>query len=134
MRFASGNKLFVDLKDLIFIGNLPNYVISEMNPNGNLKEFEQFTNKDSIDYLKSRSEIIDYDCLKTLTEEAIYDYIHSLYDEYFELYKKGKGNYVEQRMEICEYKVSELKNYIDYKKLYDKKYERIKILQNRKER
>ena len=131
MMFASGKKVFVNLRDLIFIGNLPNYVISEMNPNGNVKELEQFTSKESIDYLRNRSEIIDYDYLKNLSEEAIYDYIHSLYEEYFDLYKKGKGVYLERKMEICEYKVNELKKYIDYKKIYDKKYNKVKLLQKK---
>ena len=134
MRIVSGKRLFVDLKDLVFIGNLPNYVIEDMNPNGSYKELEEFKNKEAIEYLKNRPEIIDYDYLNTLSEEAIYDYIHSLYEEYFDLYKKGKDFYLERKMEICEYKVSELKKYIDYKKIYDKKYRKIKLLQKMKEK
>ena len=133
MRFTAGKSMFVEMKDLVFIGNLPNYVISEMKVNSDYKGLEEFENIDSKEYFESRPEVINYDEINDLSEEAIYDLIHSLYEEYFRLYKKGNLPYIKQKMNICEHKVSELKDYIDYKKVYDKKYSNIKRLKLIKE-
>ena len=134
MRFTAGRSMFVEMKDLVFIGNLPNEVISEMKVHSEYKSLEEFKNYESKEYFESRQEILNYDEIKNLSEEAIYDLIHSLYEEYFRLYKKGKSMYVQRKMEICEHKVSELKDYIDYKKVYDKKYKNIKYLIKYKEK
>ncbi|MBQ3475435.1 MAG: hypothetical protein IJH20_04630 [Bacilli bacterium] len=127
MRFVAGESLFVDIKDLVFIGNLPNYVISEMKANSDYKGLEEFKNDDSKKFFESRREIINYDEIDNLSEEEIYDLIHNLYEEYFRLYKVNKTIFIDRKMEICEHKVSELKDYIDYKKVYDKKYKKIKV-------
>lgn len=127
MRFTAGDSLFVDIKDLVFICNLPNYVISEMEVNSDYKGLEEFKNDDSKKYFESRREIINYDDIFNLSEEEIYDLIHNLYEEYFRLYKVNKTIFIDRKMEICEHKVSELKDYIDYKKVYDKKYKKIKV-------
>ena len=82
---------------------------------------------DSKKYFESRREIINYDDIFNLSEEEIYDLIHNLYEEYFRLYKVNKTIFIDRKMEICEHKVSELKDYIDYKKVYDKKYKKIKV-------
>ena len=127
MRFTAGKSLYVEMKDLVFIGNLPNYVISEMKVKSDYKGLEEFKNDNSKKYFESRPEVINYDEIDSLSEEEIYDLIHSLYEEYFRLYKVNKSVFVDRRMEICEHKVSELKDYIDYKKVYDKKYKKIKV-------
>ena len=86
MRFTAGKSLYVEMKDLVFIGNLPNYVISEMKVNSDYKGLEEFKNDDSKMYFESRPEVINYDEIDSLSEEEIYDLIHSLYEEYFRLY------------------------------------------------
>lgn len=126
MRFKAGKSLFVNMKDLVFIGNLPNFVVSEMKLKSEYHSLEEFKDPESIEYFNNRSEIIDYDEIKNLSEEALYDLIHSFYEEYFILIKNYKNIDVQIKMEICEYKVSELKDYIDYKKVYDKKMDSIK--------
>ena len=133
MKFNAGKSTFVSMRDLVFIGNLPNYIISEMKVNSEFKNFEEFRETDSIIYFDNRKEIIDYDEIRNLSEEAIYDLIHSFYEEYFRLLKNYKSVDVQRKMEICEHKVYELKDYLDYKNVYDKKYKKIKIIKNLKE-
>ena len=133
MRFTAGKSMYVEMRDLVFIGNLPNDIISEMKVESEYKGLEEIKNNDSKKYFESRQEVLNYDEIKDLSEEAIYDLIHNLYEEYFRLYKKGKSMHIERQMEICEHKVSELKDYIDYKKVYDRKYKNIKVYKNYKE-
>ena len=73
MKLITDNKVYVETKDLNFIGNLPNFVIDELKLN-NKTGFEVFKNKESIDYFINRDEIINYNVVKTLEEEGIYGY------------------------------------------------------------
>ena len=121
MKLITNNKIYVEMKDLIFIGNLPNFVIEEINQNEN--GFEVFKNPRSIDYFMNKNEIIDYSLVKSLSEEEIYDLIHNIHKQYYDLeFKNNRGIHTKLKLEKYEYMVRTLKEYIDYKKLVDKKY------------
>ena len=126
MKLITDNKVYVETKDLNFIGNLPNFVIDELKLN-NKTGFEEFKNKESIDYFINRDEIINYNVVKALEEEGIYDLIHSLYEESFKLELKtykSKENML--LIKKYEYMVKSLKEYIDYRKIMDKKFDRVR--------
>ena len=126
MKLITDNKVYVETKDLNFIGNLPNFVIDELKLN-NKTGFEVFKNKESIDYFINRDEIINYNVVKALEEEGIYDLIHSLYEESFRLELKtykSKENIL--TIKKYEYMVKSLKEYIDYRKIMDKKFDRVR--------
>lgn len=124
MKLLVNDKMYVQYTDLVFLTNLPNFVIEEMSKENTHNGLEEFTSKESIEYFNSRDEIIDYNVIKNLSEEALYDYIHSLHELFFRINNYHYKNHREKRkMEICEYKVEKLKDYIDYKKVYDKQFE-----------
>jgi len=126
MKLITEDKVYVENKDLDFISNLPNYIIDEMMINNNVG-FELFKSKESIDYFKTKEEIIDYNSIRLLEEEGIYDLIHLIYDECFKLeVQKYKSREVLSKIKNYEYMVKTLKEYIDYRKIIDKKFSRIR--------
>ena len=124
MKLIKNGKAYVEMKDLIFIGNLPNYVIDEIKNSKN--GFEIFKNPKSIDYFLTRYEIINYNIVNGLEEEGIYDIIHALYEESFKIEVNNKKTLdINIRLEKYEYMVRSLKEYIDYRKIMDIKYNRV---------
>lgn len=124
MKLFKDNKVYVEMKDLVYIGNLPNFVIEEIN---NYKHgFEMFKNPKSIDYFRNTDEIINYNIVRNLSEEGIYDLIHAIYEECFRLEVKNKKSInIILRLQKYDYMVKTLKEYLDYRKINDKKYNRI---------
>ena len=126
MKLFVNDKMYVQLEDLVLIGNLPNFVIEEMSIDNTSNGFEEFKTEESIEYFKSRDEIIDYSEVKNCNEKQLYDHVYSEYDTYFKIDKyKYKNHREEKRMEVCEYKIRVLKDYIDYKKVYDEQFETV---------
>ena len=121
MKLIIKGKVYVEIEDLVFIGNLPNYITEEITQNK--IGIELFKNPRSIDYFTKKYEIIDYNNVKWLSEEKLYDIIHAIYEECFKIemnYPKSVNNIL--KLEKYEYMVRTLKKYIDYRKLIDKKF------------
>ena len=122
MKLITEDKIYVEIKDLIYICNLPNFVINEMSLE-NKSGFEVFKDKLSIDYFIDKQEIINYNSVRTLNDEGIYDLIHSIYEECFKLdVKPNKNLNILLKLEKYEYMIKTLKEYIDYRGILDKKF------------
>ena len=76
------DKMFVQLKDIVFLGAIPNYVVSELQQTEYSKDcFISFEQEKSIRFFESKEEIIDYDTICKLSDDEIELEINKLHED-----------------------------------------------------
>lgn len=102
------DKMFVQLKDIVFLGAIPDYVASELLEVEYHQDcFLTFEKEESIHFFESREEIIDYDTVCKLSDDEIHLKINKLYGDlvhYAELCN-------EFEISSLRYRIATLQNY-----------------------
>lgn len=131
MKIKRAGKLFIQLTDLLYLEKLPKFVCDEIPKREYISDcFIIFENKESIDFLEKKEEIIDYDTVCNLTNLELCELIISLYkqlDQYCqkflnssEITRKRLLNTDEYNSKIStlKYKISTLEFYKDNRSKY----------------
>ena len=78
MKIIRDNKVYVNIQDIIYLKLLPEFVLNEFIHSNYNNDLIEFTNPLSIDFFKSREDILDYDLVVNLSNEELDKLINDL--------------------------------------------------------
>ena len=81
MKLKREDKMYVQLKDILFLGVMPSYVCKEMKIFYNQDCFLLFKDKRSVEFFESKEEIVDYNFVSSLSDAELDDEILKLYSK-----------------------------------------------------
>lgn len=127
MKIIIKNVLYIERKDIQNISIYPGWMLNNFEV---VDDFFKIVDQETIDYLNSKGEVIDYQTIKGLTDEGIDDKIKACkkrLSRYSDIWKNGNVSQREFKEQTNkeQYKIKTLEDYKNNREIIDKKMQKL---------